>query len=229
MVLRNDQIREHGIPLSEAWYVFASPPLREAYDLPAEEIKIPEKPAADGWEFAANVANFLRKSIAQPKQHAQRLMDLKAEMQTDLFDWLLERDLFAFGHQISPSEVRNYRKIPSDFWNGARPDWDNDAASDVVRRFHKILVIDPEDFEGFDFEPKIGRRSHKAKIEDAIKALNVEIEDFRTGKTHKEKNALIRERILLKYPKIDVYGYGFGDDAIRKIANAYFNSLQLKK
>lgn len=87
-----------------------------------------------------------------------------------------------------------------------------------------MKIIDPDDFPNFGLTPKIGRKSHRDKIEAAIKQLDSELANFENGYVHKERNELIRERIKQYHSDLDVYGKHFKDDTIRKIVNAYFKN-----
>ncbi len=221
MVLESDEIRQHGVRFCEAWDVFATPRLREEYDapFPRSEYEVdPEKGVASS--LFDMVGHYSTENL-QRSAWKQRREEIIQEMVRDLYDWLMEDLLIAYGFQMKPSSVRTYRKIPASFWDNAKPNWENDAAFDLERHYHKILIIDPDDFPGIDFSPKLGRKSEKPKILYAIRALDIKYPKFRNNMVHKERIKLIRESIKADYPELDVFGNNFGDDTIRKIITSY--------
>lgn len=221
MVLENDEIRRHGVRFSEAWDEFATPLLREEFDAPRPSSEFKVDPNSGLLNSLAGMANHFSTRDHALRIWQERREEIIRQMIRDLYDWLTEDDLVAYGFQLKPTSVRTYRKIPATFWDNAKPDWENDAASDLERHYYKILIIDTDDFPHIDFSPKVGRKSEKQKILHVIRALDSNNAKFRNRMNHKERINLIRNAIKSEYPELDVFGSNFGDDTIRKTITYY--------
>lgn len=215
------EIWKKGTPLSEAWRIWATEENQNKLDKNHE------------FDFAKQSENKnLADGLRQLSVGILKFNNLKKEkaaavinMKRDLVEWLTEEDLFAFGNPVLPTAERTPRLISNEFWFNAKINWESDIANDEVSTFQRIKVVSPEDFPEINIKPKIGRKSHKPLIHEAIERLIGNDPNFE-NKSHKIKAKLIRGYIEKYSEGIDPYGPGLGDDAIRKIVNLYFQKLK---
>lgn len=114
-MLKNDQIRRSGVSLNDAFIVYASTRLRDEFDTP-DPSPIPpsinqKKPLTSFLNSISEISGYGPRKMQWEKRRAE----LISEMKQDVIDWLAEGDLIAYAHQLKPTPVRNYRKIPIGF------------------------------------------------------------------------------------------------------------------
>lgn len=206
-----------GTPLNDAWLNWALPENRERYtENPAQKIIDDPSDQSPGRSLLHLVT-----SVASALDRPRRQIDLKRIMRLDLVQWLREEEFYALGFPVRPNPSRTPRYIPCEFWINAEVNWEKEIAEDTDIGFKRIRVVDPLEFPEFELKPKIGRKSHKTLIYQAIDRIQKLVSDFERKRT-KEQIRLIREFIESENPQLDVYGKGFGDDAIRKHVKSYF-------
>jgi len=163
------------------------------------------------------IANSLVNALAIPK----RMTEIEKLMQKDLVCWLTQEEFFAYGFPVFPKPLRVPRLIICDFWINAEINWDSEIAEDANLKFQRIRIIDPEVFPKIERRPKIGRKSFKPLIYCAIEEILKNNQHFK-NETNKKKAEQIRNYLISHHPKINPYGPGLGDDAIRKHVNSFF-------
>ena len=214
MPLKPREIWEKGTPLDDAWYAWSNEKRREEYD--ALESYSPPQAGTGQNPLAAMASIFgsYQRARAVPQERI-RIVEI---MKSDLLEWLQEEELFAYGFPIKPRAARSPRRIGSEFWAKPSVNWDKDTAFDPVYGYQKIRIIAPEEAPEIVLNPKIGRPSNGELIQRHAYMLfkrYPEAVDF----TNKNKALAVRQSIEKENSDIDVYGKGFGDDALRKHIN----------
>ncbi|MBD3677973.1 MAG: hypothetical protein HUJ27_06160 [Rhodobacteraceae bacterium] len=214
MPLKPREIWEKGTPLDEAWYAWSNEKRREDYDALGSYSPPKVDAGQDPLAALASIVGSIQKISDAPRQRAKIIEDMKA----DLLEWLQEEELSAFGFPAKPKPARTPRRIDAEFWENPTVDWVQDTAWDAVYKYHRIRIISPEDFPEVKIKPKIGRPSNGNLIQRHAYLLfkgYPEAIDI----SNKEKAEIVRKSIKNANPDLDVYGKGFGDDALRKHIN----------
>jgi len=214
MPLKPREIWEKATPLDDAWYAWSNEKLRAEYD--ALESNYPPQPIAEQSPLAAmaSIVGSYQKAKDAPLKRA-KIADI---MKSDLLEWLQEEDLFAYGFPVKPKAARSPKRIGSEFWSKPNINWKNDTAFDQDHAYQRIRIITPEEAPEITLNPTIGRPSNGQLIQKHAYLLfkrNPESVDS----TNKYKALSVRESIKEENSDIDVYGRGFGDDALRKHIN----------
>lgn len=218
MPVKPREIWEKGTRLGESWNALATESNRE---------RLRKLDSPNSFEIADNqilseklfhLSRTLQNTINKPKER----IEIVSSMKRDLIEWLVEGEFYAFGFPVIPKAERTPRRIPNEFWANAEINWNGDIANDEYNKFQRIRIIDPIEFPEIDLKPKIGRKTNRELIYKAIADSLQHNANF-ANETHKAKANSIREFLKASNRKINPYGPGFGDDAIRKHVNSYFN------
>lgn len=202
--------------MNQAWLRWAAPNLRKKYEDDSAHDMFDE----NSDESAGMRVLLAINAVGDALQRPQRKENLRRIMQQEQVELLKQKTFIAYGFPAN-TNIRTPRRIEPDFWINNNINWENEFAEDANSKFIRIRIIDPDNFPNIDFKPKIGRKSYKPLIHNAIKEISRTNNNFLI-QTHKEKAQQIRENISFHDPKINPYGPGLGDDTIRKITNAYF-------
>lgn len=219
MTLTTEQIRQYGVPFSEAFTRFASPELVEEL-LEAQAPIEPPKPDAERPIISAvlTISHVLQLPTMQRLQ-AEKQQSVLVAMQAHLQYWLEAGELVAFGNRTAPKQVRVRRKVHHEYWRHAQIDWQNETstATDSPLAYSRLVAIDTLDFPEETFFPAMGPKYFGDKITEAMEQLSREIGNFKTAElSHKARAKLIRDWVSNKYPAININDRGFHTATIRR-------------
>ena len=219
MTLTTEQIRQFGVPFSDAFTHFASQELIDDLSEAQADIE-PPKPEAERPILSAVIAvSHLFQMPTLQKVQAEKEQRIMAEMQAHLQYWMETGEFVAFGNQTAPTPVRTRRKIHHEYWRHALIDWQSETstATDSAVSYSRLVVIDAQAFPENTFFPPMGPKYYGAQILEAMENLNRKIGNFRTAElSHKARSKMIRDWVLDKYPHININDRGFHAATIRR-------------
>ncbi len=160
------------------------------------------------------IANFLMQ-FPQKQQFQTRRKEALGRMREEILLELYNEELLAYGFAIGKND-RSPRLIPWEFWENAEVDWNDGTVKNGESKYNRLRIIDPYQYPELELQPKIGRKTYKKEIHSACEEL-YKLDNGFFQLTNKEKARLVREHIKSRYPKIDIYGPGMGDDTVRKL------------
>ena len=217
-MLKSPEIQKIGTPLKEAWLHFATRHYRTQWKQPAP---VPQSVDHDPETPILNVLNglsHLKLSRYMQEQWEKKKLHLQEDLKTSLIERLGQRKLIGFARQMAPTEVRQYRRVDSDFWAMAQINWHDGSAYDQTSAYARVLIVCPRRHPEADFPKQKGPKIPKnEKIKEATQYFLSTEPDFAQNMTHKKRAKKIRERIKKLYPEDDVFGRGYSDDNIRKV------------
>ena len=219
MTIKPREIWEKGIPLNEAWDVWAT---EENYKKLEEEHENYFSNPSENISFADGLRRLSSGVLKFNKLQQDKTAAL-SRMRRDLIEWLTEEELFALGFPVLPAAERTPRLISKEFWINAKIDWEGEIANDEVSKFQRITVVGPEDFPEINIKPKVGRKSHKDLIIRAIQELEKITSDFENY-TNKNKTNRIWDYLNIHNPELIRDSRGLKDDTLRKIISSYYKN-----
>lgn len=220
MELKPDQIRDAGIRLDEAWLHFAKPKLKRAFNAPAPTLQILEmRPEKWGTALLDALTAPQRHKTAL-EEHARLRTAACADLRADLCARLYDAVLLAYAHQVAPTPTRTHRRIQPDFWSRPNVSWENDVASDALRTFQRIVIIDPAHFPELEARPRVGGHTERERIYAALAVVALQ-DDFGIKPSNIQRQR-VRKELKRQFPQLDLEAGYFHDDTLQRHMKQYF-------